>query len=187
MSAMGLSPNDVRQWMNQNAGNTESTSNSRSGQTRSGHADADSMKRQIDAARRQIEQDRKLGPGPSPPVQRSVLLRHMDQSRVDFDMQLTTEGGALMATTFVGHEKHSSTVPLSTLRQSMLPMFLRQYHHVTQCVFSQIVKFSEMQVRKVHTVNLFAPLHLYGPSEHSSRAVIFSAGWRAGPVSTIPI
>ncbi|KDQ15110.1 hypothetical protein BOTBODRAFT_302161 [Botryobasidium botryosum FD-172 SS1] len=126
MSSLGLTGNDMQRMANEMFGSPPPGARA----VRSPSSDTgDAAIRMFEAARRQAEEDRRLGPGPCPPVHRRSFIEHMIQSRAQMD-EMAADDRGMMLQTYVGHERHSSSTPLSSLIK---------------------IPFSEMQARRVHT------------------------------------
>lgn len=151
MSLLGITPHDMKRMMADKFPTGSSLNMpARSSTNKGGDKNAEfraAMEREISAIRRQTEVDRGLGPGPAPPpVHRATFINHMIQSREDMDDMIGQSGQFYR--TYVGHERHYSSTPLSKLKQSE-PEYHIEWLSLTYAI---LVAFSDMQVRKVHKV-----------------------------------
>ncbi|KDQ15102.1 hypothetical protein BOTBODRAFT_32078 [Botryobasidium botryosum FD-172 SS1] len=131
MAALGLSQQDMEKMMTQFGAGGASSVSALSNRAQLGNTFADieaEVRAEIEGFKRQIEEDRRLGPAPSPPVHRPSLINALVQSRATLE-QSTQKNDVDVKSTYVGHERHYSTTPLSKLRR---------------------IEFAKMQIRKAH-------------------------------------
>ncbi|KDQ15109.1 hypothetical protein BOTBODRAFT_145359 [Botryobasidium botryosum FD-172 SS1] len=130
MASMGISPDSLRQLLNDPSMTPGSYGPSGPLSSQSSFSrledDPDTVRQYFATIQGKIDQARRLGPGPAPAEDRSVLLEDLLGMRQGFE---SSHVGTLFLNTSLGTQRHFSTTPLSELTR---------------------ISLSEMQVRRVH-------------------------------------